>query len=155
MAIGSLFKTMPMFRRVIVSTVTMFFQQWTGINAVLYYAPKIFGGLGLSSVTVSLLATGVVGIVMFLATLPAVLYIDKIGRRPILAGGALAMAACHFIIAVIFAKNENQWETQRAAGWAAVTFVWLFAMAFGASWGPAAWILIAEVWPLSARPYVV
>lgn len=63
-AIGSLFKTMPMFRRVIVSTVTMFFQQWTGINAVLYYAPSIFGALGLSSNTISLLATGVVGIGM-------------------------------------------------------------------------------------------
>lgn len=64
-AIGSLFKTMPMFRRVIVATVTMFFQQWTGINAVLYYAPSIFGALGLSSNTTSLLATGVVGIGKF------------------------------------------------------------------------------------------
>src|SRR6186713_2251092 len=124
---------MPMFKRVIVATVTMFFQQWTGINAVLYYAPQIFQGLGLSSQTVSLLATGVVGIVMFIATLPAVLYIDKIGRKPILAGGAIAMATCHIIIAVIFAKNENQWATQQSAGWAAVVFVWIFAMAFGAS----------------------
>lgn len=58
-----------MFRRVIVATVTMFFQQWTGINAILYYAPKIFSGLGLSSNAVSLLATGVVGITMFLVSL--------------------------------------------------------------------------------------
>jgi Sugar (and other) transporter len=64
-AIGSLFKTRPMFRRVIVATVTMFFQQWTGINAVLYYAPSIFAALGLSSNTTSLLATGVVGIGMY------------------------------------------------------------------------------------------
>lgn len=55
-----------MFRRVVVATVTMFFQQWTGINAVLYYAPTIFQKLGLSSSAVSLLATGVVGIAMFL-----------------------------------------------------------------------------------------
>lgn len=68
-AIGSLFKTMPMFRRVIVATVTMFFQQWTGINAVLYYAPSIFGALGLSSNTTSLLATGVVGIGKFYKSL--------------------------------------------------------------------------------------
>ena len=46
----------------------MFFQQWTGINAILYYAPQIFNGLGLSSNAVSLLATGVVGIVMFLVS---------------------------------------------------------------------------------------
>lgn len=63
-AIGSLFQSMPMFRRVIVATVTMYFQQWTGINAVLYYAPTIFKQLGMSSNTTSLLATGVVGIGM-------------------------------------------------------------------------------------------
>ena len=110
-----------MFRRVIVATVTMFFQQWTGINAVLYYAPQIFAGLGLSSNTTSLLATGVVGIVMFLATLPAVLYIDKLGRKPVLTLGAIAMASCHITIAIIFAKNQYQWPTHKAAGWAAVS----------------------------------
>ena len=80
-AIKSLFQSRGMFKRVIVGTVTMFFQQWTGINAVLYYAPTIFSQLGLSSTTVSLLATGVVGIVMMLATIPAVLWIDRLGRK--------------------------------------------------------------------------
>ena len=152
-AIGSLFKTMPMFRRVIVATVTMFFQQWTGINAgklpvlisicslqltnlVLYYAPSIFGELGLSSNTTSLLATGVVGIVMLIATIPAILYIDNIGRKPALAIGALGMGLCHFIIAIIYAMNENQWDTHGAAGWAAIVMVWLFVVHFGWSWGP-------------------
>ncbi|EHY56481.1 hypothetical protein HRR83_002435 [Exophiala dermatitidis] len=152
-AIGSLFRTMPMFRRVIVATVTMFFQQWTGINAVLYYAPQIFGALGLSSNTTSLLATGVVGIAMFLATIPAILYIDRIGRRPALALGALGMGLCHFIIAIIFAKNEHQWPTHKGAGWAAIAMVWLFVIHFGWSWGPCAWIVVAEIWPMSARPY--
>jgi len=152
-AVASLFKTMPMFRRVIVATVTMFFQQWTGINAVLYYAPQIFKALGLSSNTVSLLATGVVGIVMLLATIPSILYIDRIGRRPALALGALGMGLCHFIIAVIFAKNQHQWPTHQGAGWAAIVMVWLFVAHFGWSWGPCAWIVVAEVWPLSARPY--
>lgn len=63
-AIGALFRTKAMFKRVIVATVTMFFQQWTGINAVLYYAPTIFKQLGLGSNETSLLATGVVGIAM-------------------------------------------------------------------------------------------
>ena len=72
--------------------------RWTGINAVLYYAPVIFGKLGLSSNSVSLLATGVVGIVMFIATIPAVMYVDRWGRKPTLVIGAIGMAICHFII---------------------------------------------------------
>ena len=152
-AIRSLFQTMPMFRRVIVATVTMFFQQWTGINAILYYAPIIFKQLGLSSNTTSLLATGVVGIVMLIATIPAIIYIDRMGRRPALAIGGLGMALSHFIVAVIYARNENKWEDNKGAGWAAIVMVWLFVVHFGWSWGPCAWIVVAEVWPLSARPY--
>lgn len=124
-AIGSLFRTKAMFKRVIVATVTMFFQQWTGINAVLYYAPTIFSSLGLSSNAISLLATGVVGVVMFLATIPSVLYIDRVGRKPVLTVGAIGMATCHIIIAVIVAKNDGKWEEHAAAGWAAVVMVWL------------------------------
>ncbi|KAI0002352.1 putative hexose transport-related protein [Xylariaceae sp. FL0662B] len=154
-AIKSLFQTRAMFKRTVVATVTMFFQQWTGINAILYYAPSIFKKLGMNDNATSLLATGVVGIVMFLATVPAVLWIDRVGRKPVLTVGALGMATCHIIIAVIVAKNANQWETQPAAGWAAVAMVWLFVIHFGYSWGPCAWILIAEVWPLSSRPYGV
>ncbi|KAG0645543.1 Quinate transporter [Hyphodiscus hymeniophilus] len=152
-AIGSLFRTKAMFRRVVVATVTMFFQQWTGINAILYYAPTIFSSLGLTSNTVSLLATGVVGIVMFLATIPSVLYIDKLGRKPVLTIGAVGMAVCHIIIAVIIAKNDGRWQTHKGAGWAAVAMVWLFVFHFGYSWGPCAWIIVAEIWPLSNRPY--
>jgi MFS family permease len=97
-AIGSLFKSKAMFKRVVVATGTMFFQQWTGINAVLYYAPQIFAGLGLSGSTISLLATGVVGIAMFIATIPAVMYVDKWGRKPTLIIGAIGMGICHMII---------------------------------------------------------
>jgi len=140
-----------MFRRVIIATVTMTFQQWTGVNAVLYYAPTIFAQLGMSSNTTSLLATGVVGIAMFIATIPAVMYIDKFGRKPVLTVGAIGMASCHFIIAAIFGQNQNQWDTHKAAGWGAVAMVWLFVIHFGYSWGPCSWILIAEIWPMSVR----
>jgi MFS family permease len=80
---------------------------------------------------------------MFIATIPAVLYIDKLGRKPVLAVGALGMAFSHFVIAVILAKNFDNFENHRAAGWAAVVMVWLFVIHFGYSWGPCAWILIA------------
>lgn len=135
-AVGSLFQSKPMFRRVVLATVTMFFQQWTGINAILYYAPSIFKSLGLGSNTISLLATGVVGIAMWLATIPAVLYVDKLGRKPVLVVGAIGMAVCHMIIAVIVARDHNDWPGHKAAGWAAAAMVWLFVVNFGYSWGP-------------------
>jgi MFS family permease len=101
---------------------------------------QIFNALGLSSNTVSLLATGVVGIVMLLATIPAIIYIDRIGRKPALVYGALAMASCHFIVAGIFGSFEDSWSSHRGAGWAAVVMVWLFVAHFGWSWGPCAWM---------------
>ncbi|KAK2031941.1 hexose transporter [Colletotrichum zoysiae] len=152
-AIKALFQTKAMFKRVIVATVTMFVLPLRG--AVLYYAPQIFEQLGLSQTTTSLLATGVVGVVMFIATIPAVLWIDRVGRKPVLTIGAIGMGTCHLIIAVILAKNIDRFDQQPGAGWAAVCMVWLFVIHFGYSWGPCAWIIIAEVWPLSTRPYGV
>ena len=117
------------------------------------YAPTIFKSLGLTGNTINLLATGVVGIVMFIATIPTVLYIDRIGRKPILTVGAIGMASCHIIIAAIVASYRDSWPEHKAAGWAAVVMVWLFVVHFGYSWGPCAWIIVAEIWPLSNRPY--
>ena len=90
---------------------------------------------------------------MFLAIIPAVLYIDKLGRKPVMITGALAMGTCHVIISALFGVNQHQWATQKAAGWAAVSFVWLFVVNFGYSWGPCGWVIISEVWPLSNRAY--
>ncbi|CAL1716172.1 unnamed protein product [Somion occarium] len=147
----SLLTSRTLLYRTAVGTLTMFFQQWTGVNAILYYAPSIFASLGLTGNTVSLLATGVVGIVMFLATIPAVIWVDNAGRKPILVSGAFIMAACHIIVAILTGLFHDSWATHSAAGWVASVFVWIFAMAFGYSWGPCGWILAAEIWPLSIR----
>ncbi|KAI0749392.1 general substrate transporter [Daedaleopsis nitida] len=147
----SLLRSRSLFYRVAVGSLTMFFQQWTGVNAILYYAPFIFKDLGLVGNSNSLLATGVVGIAMFLATIPAVIWVDQAGRKPILVSGAFLMAACHIIVAVLSGLYSDSWETHRAAGWAACALVWVFAMGFGYSWGPCSWILVAEIWPLSIR----
>lgn len=147
----SLFQERSLLYRVAVGTLTMFFQQWTGINAILYYAPTIFQELGQVGNTNSLLATGVVGIAMFLATIPAVIWVDQLGRRPVLISGAFLMAFCHFVVAILTGLFHKSWHEHVAAGWVACTFVWIFAMGFGYSWGPCAWIIIAEIWPLSVR----
>ncbi|THH33222.1 hypothetical protein EUX98_g993 [Antrodiella citrinella] len=147
----SLITTRTLLVRTAIGTLTMFFQQWTGVNAILYYAPSIFTSLGLTGNTVNLLATGVVGIAMFLATIPAVIWVDNAGRKPILVSGAFIMAGCHVIVAVLTAVYHDTWPEHQNAGWAACAFVWIFAMAFGYSWGPCSWILVAEIWPLSVR----
>jgi len=147
----SLLRKRTLLIRVAIGTLTMFFQQWTGINAILYYAPTIFQDLGLTSNTTSLLATGVVGIALFVATVPSTIWVDDVGRKPILVSGAFIMAACHLIVAILTSQFRSDWGAHPAAGWAACVMVWIFALAFGYSWGPAAWILIAEIFPLSVR----
>ncbi|KAJ3540657.1 hypothetical protein NMY22_g4203 [Coprinellus aureogranulatus] len=138
-----LFKGAANRKRVLVGVAIMFCQQWNGINGILFYAPSIFQGLGLSGTAVSLLATGVVGIVMLIATLPTVVYLDRVGRKPILIFGALAMGVCHAVIAGLSGKYADSWESHKAAGWVACVFVWIFCAAFAMSLGPIAWVLAA------------
>jgi len=147
----SLFTSRALFRRVAVGSLIMFFQQWTGVNAILYYAPSIFNALGLTGNTTSLLATGVVGIVMWAATIPTVIWLDRVGRRPILISGAFIMATCHIIVAILTSQYRHSWPDHVAAGWVACVLIWIFAMGFGYSWGPAAWVIVAEIFPLSVR----
>lgn len=133
----SLFTNKSMMKRTTVAILTMVFQQWNGVNAILYYAPFIFEGVGLNGNSISLLATGVVGIVMFLATIPAVLYVDRFGRKTILIVGGIGMAVSHFVVAGItgaYGQNGPEgWVGHRGAGWAAVVFIWLYAIHFGYS----------------------
>ncbi|KAJ1024128.1 hypothetical protein NDA16_002967 [Ustilago loliicola] len=107
-------------RRTLVAIITMTFQQWSGVNFILYYAPFIFQQIGLDGGSISLLASGVVGVVgvvMFLATIPAVHYIDTWGRKPILIAGTVVMGICHFVVAVIIATCRDNWPAHKAAGW--------------------------------------
>lgn len=147
----SLVTNKSMFKRTIVAVLTMVFQQWNGVNAILYYAPFVFEGVGLTGGTISLLATGVVGVVMFLATIPAVLFVDRFGRKTILIVGGLGMAISHFIVAGITGAYQDNWDNHQGAAWTAVVFIWLYAIHFGYSWGPVAWIIISEVFPLGLR----
>ncbi|KAK0204907.1 hypothetical protein DFS33DRAFT_1373500 [Desarmillaria ectypa] len=125
---------------------TMFFQQWT-------VCPSVFKSLGLTGNTLSLLVTGVVGIITFLGTIPAVLFIDQLGRKPVLVSGAFLMATCHFVIAILTNIFHNSWERcgDCSAGWVACAFVWIFASGFSYGWGPCSWIIISEMFPLSVR----
>ncbi|KAJ5101369.1 hypothetical protein NUU61_003591 [Penicillium alfredii] len=147
----SLVTNPSLFKRTTVACMIMVFQQWNGINAINYYAPYIFDDMKLGGNTTSLLATGVVGIVEFVFTIPAVLWVDQIGRKKILIAGALGMASCHFIVAGIIGAYQNDFLAHKSAGWAAIAFIWIFVINFAYSWGPVAWIVTSEVFPLSMR----
>lgn len=140
-----------MFKRLSIGVWIMIFQQFTGINAVLYYAPQIFQGFGFTSVTTDLLATGVTGVLQIIFTLPAVLFLDKFGRKTFLIIGAIGMCICHVIVAAIDGSFENSWPTHTSAGWASIAFIWLFAVNFAYSWGPVAWVITQEIFPNSMR----
>ncbi|KAL4819923.1 general substrate transporter [Aspergillus spinulosporus] len=133
----------------------MICQQFTGINAVLYYAPQIFASFGFSSSKQTLLATGVTGILQIIFTLPAVLFLDKFGRKTFLIAGAAGMFCCHIVVATVEGLYQDDWALNeglyKAQGWVAIAFIWLFAVNFAYSWGPVAWVLAQEIFPNSAR----
>jgi MFS family permease len=143
--------TPNMFKRLNIGCWIMIFQQFTGINAVLYYAPQIFATFGFTSVTTELLATGVTGILQIIFTLPAVLFLDNFGRKTFLIVGAIGMCICHVIVAAVDGSFEDSWSTHKSAGWVSIAFIWLFAVNFAYSWGPVAWVLTQEIFPNSMR----
>ena len=117
----------------------------------MYYAPQIFKSFGFTSVTTDLLATGVTGCLQVIFTLPAVLFLDKFGRKTFLILGAVGMCICHVIVAAIDGSFENSWPDHTSAGWTSVALIWLFCVNFAYSWGPVAWVLTQEIFPNSMR----
>ncbi|KAF8058682.1 general substrate transporter [Lyophyllum atratum] len=137
--------------RTMVGVLVMVFQQWSGINALLYYGPTIVRSVGLRGDTVTLLVSGGIGIVQFLAVIPAILYIDRLGRKPLLRSGSALMAASHLTIALLVSQFESDWAAHSTAAWAAVAGIYTFTAAYGVSFGPIGWVLPSEVFPLSMR----
>jgi len=93
---------------------------FANLMAVIYYAPIIFQSLGLTGSTISLLASGVVGIINVATTVPAIYYIDRIGRKPLMMTGSAGMCICEMVIGIIVATCGSDWTKHVAAGWVAV-----------------------------------
>ncbi|EMD32938.1 hypothetical protein CERSUDRAFT_118367 [Gelatoporia subvermispora B] len=137
--------------RTSIGIMMMFFQQWSGINALLYYGPTLMHSIGLQGDAVTLMVSGGIGIVQFLAVLPAIVYIDRVGRKPLLRGGSTVMALAHFCISILVWRSEDDWASHSFAAWTSVGCVYLFTAAYGISYGPIGWVLPSEVFPLSVR----
>ncbi len=152
----------PLRRRLILGISIQVLQQLTGINSIMYYAPEIFKQAGLNDQRASLLATGINGCVLVLATIPAILFIDKLGRRFILISGAILMSLSMLIIGGTMGNhgythfNETTGAVQviipnRIASYVIICFVYVFVASFSFSWGPTAWVYCTEIFPLSMR----
>ena len=116
------------------------FQQTVGINAVLYYAPRIFGDMGMESPMVQ---TVIMGVVNILFTLIAVFTVEKWGRKPLLVSGSIGMAIGAFGVAITFGNQDLNIITMLS--------IMLYSASFMMSWGPICWVLIAEIFPNTIR----
>ena len=120
------------------------FQQAVGINAVLYYAPRIFGDMGMDN---PMMITVFMGIINILFTLVAIFTVEKWGRKPLLIWGSLGMALGAFGVAATFGRPGLELVTAIS--------IMVYSASFMFSWGPICWVLIAEIFPNTIRGQAV
>lgn len=118
------------------------FQQFVGINVVLYYAANIFRNMG-ASTDASLMQTIMIGIVNMAFTVLAILTVDKFGRKPLMIIGASGMAISMIALGFTFYIGNP--------GLVALIFMLTYTAAFAMSWGPVTWVLLSEIFPNSIR----
>ena len=134
----------PAFRRpLLIAVVLAVFQQVTGINAILYYAPRIFEGAGFGRLSAIGQST-VVGLVNMLFTVVAILLADRVGRRPLLLVATGGMGLSLVLLGAAF-----RFPVLPAS---ALLVIILFYIAFFASaMGPLVWVVLAEIFPIKVR----
>lgn len=120
------------------------FQQAVGINAVLYYAPRIFESMNMGNPMVQ---TVIMGIVNITFTLVAVFSVEKLGRKPLLIWGSIGMAVGAFGVAASNLVEVNPLVP--------VVSIMVYSASFMFSWGPICWVLIAEIFPNTIRSAAV
>lgn len=131
---------------ILVGVLLSAFQQFVGINVVLYYAPEIFKSMG-SGTDTALFQTIIVGAINLSFTVLAILTVDKFGRKPLLIIGALVMAVSMAGLGTGF-----------AGGWSGglkLFFMLSYTAGFAMSWGPVCWVILAEIFPNSVRSTVM
>ncbi|KAL6366211.1 hypothetical protein LRP88_00308 [Fusarium phalaenopsidis] len=134
-------------KRTFITVTLMICQQMTGVNAVNYYAPQIFGNLGMTGTETSLFATGVYGVVKVVGcAIFLVFAADSLGRRRSLLWTSAAQAVVMFIIG-IYGRVEPPVAGKSISpfGYVAITCIYLWAAFYQFGWGPCCWILVSEI----------
>jgi MFS transporter, SP family, xylose:H+ symportor len=127
---------------VVIGIMLSVFQQFVGINVVLYYATDIFKGMGMTT-NASLLQTIIVGGVNLTFTTVAIFTVDRFGRRPLQIIGALIMAAAMMSLGTAFWLGGE--------GMLALVSMLVYTAGFAVSWGPVTWVLLSEIFPNQIR----
>lgn len=127
---------------IIIGIMLSVFQQFVGINVVLYYAGDIFRSMGAGNDS-SLLQTIIVGIVNLTFTVLAIITVDRFGRRPLMIIGALAMGISMIALGFSFLLDKM--------GLLSLIFMLTYTAAFAMSWGPVTWVLLSEIFPNSIK----
>jgi MFS transporter, SP family, galactose:H+ symporter len=123
------------------------FQQLTGINTVIYYAPTILEFAGFQSAAVSILATAGIGMINVIMTIVAISLIDRVGRRPLLLIGLIGMVISLGMLGTAFILPG----LSSSLGLLAVISLMLYVGSFAIGLGPVFWLMISEIYPLRIR----
>lgn len=146
----ALFKENSNFRRaVFLGVLLQVMQQFTGMNVIMYYAPKIFELAGYSNTTQQMWGTVFVGLTNVLATFIAIGVVDRWGRKPTLVLGFLVMAVGMGILGTMLHLGIHS----QSAQYFAVTMLLMFIVGFAMSAGPVIWVLCSEIQPLKGRDF--
>ncbi|KAL2217276.1 general substrate transporter [Thermoascus aurantiacus ATCC 26904] len=142
---GSLFKANSNVRRTVLGTSLQMMQQWTGVNFVFYFGTTFFQTLG--TIKNPFLISMITTIVNVCSTPVSFWTVEKFGRRPLLIWGALGMVICQFIVAIVGVTDG----TDPKAVSAMIAFICVYIFFFASTWGPGAWVVIGEIFPLPIR----
>lgn len=163
---AELFKP-AVFKRVFLGVALQAWQQLTGMNIIMFYVVYLFNQAGVVGQDATLRASGISYVVNVVATIPAILYVDRWGRRPTLIIGSFAMTVCLMIVGGVMggvgtrvydpvtSKHIYDFNGNLAATNTIITFVYLFVACFAVSWGPVGWIYPAEIFPNRVRAKAV
>lgn len=126
----------------------MFVQQFTGINTIIYYSPKIFLMSGFADAKAAVWASVSVGVVNVAFTILSLFMIDRLGRRKLYFIGLTGMIIALAALGILFL---NQASLSASLKWVTISLVWVYIAFFAISLGPLGWLIISEVFPLSVR----
>ncbi|CAO2821847.1 unnamed protein product [Amaranthus hypochondriacus] len=138
--------------QLVIAIALQVFQQFTGINAIMFYAPVLFNTLGFGN-NASLYSAVITGAVNVLSTVVSIYSVDKVGRRLLLLEAGVQMFFSQVIIAIILGLKLKDHSNHLSHGYAifVVIMVCTFVASFAWSWGPLGWLIPSETFPLETR----